>query len=336
MASPPLPPPRISIALPVYNGEDFLEEALLSIAAQSFTDYEFVISDNASTDSTAAILDRFARDDPRIRVSRSERFLSQHENMNRAVALARTEWIKLFCHDDIMQPDCLARIVGAIDEVVTDRTGLIGNGESWLFENGAALEGRYQGHRRPVAQTGRDTIMAALGGGGSAHMLPSITTATVRRAAFDAFGGFDKRWVHFDVFYWLRLLTRWDYAFVPENLTVNRIHGAQVAIEGRRQLRSFADHRLFYPEFLSQHADELNLPRSIRLKARLKPAGVLAGAVVAEIMRGHPAAALRVALKGPLTLLPLVPLLVIRAYGRERRMLAPLRGAVSNEQLYPG
>lgn len=63
--------PRVSIGLPVYNGEAYLEEALDSIASQTFTDYELIISDNASTDRSPAICQTRASRDPRIRYSRN-------------------------------------------------------------------------------------------------------------------------------------------------------------------------------------------------------------------------------------------------------------------------
>ena len=53
--------PRISICLPVYNGADYVEDALASIAAQTCTDYVVLASDNASSDETGAILDKWSR-----------------------------------------------------------------------------------------------------------------------------------------------------------------------------------------------------------------------------------------------------------------------------------
>lgn len=59
--------PRVSIGIPVYNGEDFIEEALESVLAQTFEDYELVISDNASSDQTEDICRKYAAEDQRIR-----------------------------------------------------------------------------------------------------------------------------------------------------------------------------------------------------------------------------------------------------------------------------
>ena len=63
---------RVSIGLPVYNGDRYLEEALDSLLAQTYTDFELVISDNASTDRTEEICRSFAERDSRIRYTRAD------------------------------------------------------------------------------------------------------------------------------------------------------------------------------------------------------------------------------------------------------------------------
>src|SRR5262245_2196483 len=104
---------QMGVALPVYNGADYLREALDSILAQDFGDFTLVVSDNCSTDDTPSILSEFAAKDSRLYVSRSERFLVQADNVNRAIELCDTKWVKLFCHDDIMKPECLSTIFQA-------------------------------------------------------------------------------------------------------------------------------------------------------------------------------------------------------------------------------
>ncbi|MEO0716839.1 MAG: glycosyltransferase, partial [Planctomycetota bacterium] len=73
-------PPRVTIALPVRNGENFLGRALSSIASQTLTDYELLISDNASTDRTWAIIQQHGALDPRIRAERLDENVGAAEN----------------------------------------------------------------------------------------------------------------------------------------------------------------------------------------------------------------------------------------------------------------
>src|SRR5262245_29387757 len=74
--------PRLSVGVPVYNGEAFLRETLESILAQSFGGFELIISDNASTDGTQAIAREFASRDSRVRYHRNEKNLGLARNYN--------------------------------------------------------------------------------------------------------------------------------------------------------------------------------------------------------------------------------------------------------------
>ena len=70
--------PRVSIGMPIYNGERYLRSALDSLLAQTFEAFEIIISDNASTDATPAICSAYAAKDPRIRYYRNERNIGVH------------------------------------------------------------------------------------------------------------------------------------------------------------------------------------------------------------------------------------------------------------------
>lgn len=107
--------PRVSIGLPVYNGENFLEAALDSILAQTFEDFELIISDNASSDRTEEICRSYAAKDKRIRYCRLETNLGPIANFNRLVELARGDYFKWVAHDDIYAPDFLAKCVEVLD-----------------------------------------------------------------------------------------------------------------------------------------------------------------------------------------------------------------------------
>jgi glycosyltransferase involved in cell wall biosynthesis len=94
-------PPAVSIGVPVYNGERFLEESLSSLANQTFTDFEVVISDNASTDATEQICRDFARSDERFKYFRNEVNQGISYNWNRVFELASAPLFKWAAHDDI-------------------------------------------------------------------------------------------------------------------------------------------------------------------------------------------------------------------------------------------
>jgi glycosyltransferase involved in cell wall biosynthesis len=110
------PVPRLSIGLPVYNGEQFLGQALDSLLGQSYEDFELIVSDNASTDGTADICRRYAEQDPRIRHVRQARNIGLIANHDFVLAQARGELFKSAAYDDLYGRELLELCVEALDE----------------------------------------------------------------------------------------------------------------------------------------------------------------------------------------------------------------------------
>jgi len=106
---------RISIGMPVYNGERFLAETLDSLLGQTYTDFELIIADNASTDGTAEICHSYAARDSRIRYVRNETNIGVYGNCNKVIKLARGEYFKLAMADDVCHPTLLARCLEILD-----------------------------------------------------------------------------------------------------------------------------------------------------------------------------------------------------------------------------
>jgi glycosyltransferase involved in cell wall biosynthesis len=107
--------PRVSLSLPVYNGEPYLEQAIRSILEQDFTDFELVITDNASTDRTEEICRGFAGQDRRIRYLRNARNLGAAANFNLGFANTGGEYFKWCAADDLLSPNYLGECVRALD-----------------------------------------------------------------------------------------------------------------------------------------------------------------------------------------------------------------------------
>ncbi|MEJ2601384.1 MAG: glycosyltransferase family 2 protein [Anaerolineales bacterium] len=107
--------PRVSIGLPVFNAEKYLDQAIDSILEQTFTDFELIISDNCSTDRTREICLAYANKDFRIRYFRNEKNLGAAPNFNRVLELSVGEYFKWAACDDIVAPDFLARCIEILD-----------------------------------------------------------------------------------------------------------------------------------------------------------------------------------------------------------------------------
>jgi len=105
----------VSIGMPVYNGERYLRDALDSLLAQSYEDFELLISDNASTDATEDICRSYATRDARIRYVRLRKNYGAVANFNEVFRLTSGRYFKWAAYDDVCAPEFLARCVRALD-----------------------------------------------------------------------------------------------------------------------------------------------------------------------------------------------------------------------------
>jgi glycosyltransferase involved in cell wall biosynthesis len=107
--------PKVSVGLPVYNGAAYLAETIDALLAQTYEDFELLISDNASTDATQDICRGYAARDARIHYERQEQNQGPPWNFNRVFQMATGDYFKWAAHDDLCAPTLLTRCVEALD-----------------------------------------------------------------------------------------------------------------------------------------------------------------------------------------------------------------------------
>jgi glycosyltransferase involved in cell wall biosynthesis len=221
--------------MPVYNGESFLREAVQSILGQTFTDFEFLVINDGSSDRSAVIMDSF--DDPRIRPVHNERNLGLIATLNKGLDLARGEFVARMDQDDISLPERLERQIAFL--ATHPGIGFCG---TWFRKFGA------QGNKVVRWETEPDAVRAAmLFSSPLAH-----PTVMLRRQAFVS------RKLYYDADYpsaedyelWVRAMSFMDVANLPEVLLHYRVHpdqitqrlsGEQVETAGRVRLRQLRD-----------------------------------------------------------------------------------------------
>lgn len=108
--------PYVSIGMPVYNGESFLKDALDSVLAQTYSNFELIISDNGSTDRTEEICRAYARRDSRIHYYRKEKNRGAGWNQSRVVELSRGKYFKWAHHDDLCAPELLEKCLQILND----------------------------------------------------------------------------------------------------------------------------------------------------------------------------------------------------------------------------
>ncbi|NUZ05154.1 glycosyltransferase family 2 protein [Piscinibacter koreensis] len=223
--------PQVSICLPLYNGERYLQECLDSVTGQTFGDVEIILIDDGSTDGTLDIAERFARLDSRVRLLRNTANLGLVGNWNRCLDVARGTWIKYVFQDDVLDPACIA----ALYEAAHGDALLVACERSFLFEDGTASATRdsYERHAKQI-----HALFA--GGHLSAEALQRFaieqfcvnplgepTSVMVHTRAFERFGRFNPDFVSLcDLEFWLRVGVNSGATVVPRSLASFRVHGA--------------------------------------------------------------------------------------------------------------
>jgi glycosyltransferase involved in cell wall biosynthesis len=129
MATPP-----VTIGLPVYNGENYLAEAIQSLQAQTFGDFSLIISDNASTDSTEEIIRDVAKADSRIVYHRQETNLGGPANYDFTLHQASSEFFLWHAHDDLRAPEYLEKTHQVIR--ASEETTIAYTRGQWIDESG--------------------------------------------------------------------------------------------------------------------------------------------------------------------------------------------------------
>jgi glycosyltransferase involved in cell wall biosynthesis len=123
--------PRVSIGIPVRNGQRYLREAMDSLLAQSMSDLEIIICDNASTDGTEQIGREYAARDPRVRYHRNAQDIGPANNHNLCFEMSRGQYFRWHAHDDVVAPDHLEKCVAALEQ---DQSAVLGYPQTLVID----------------------------------------------------------------------------------------------------------------------------------------------------------------------------------------------------------
>ena len=225
----------VSVCVPTYRGAAHIAATIESVLAQTFTDFELVIVDDASPDDTAAIVGRYS--DPRIRFARNERNFGAEGNWNRCLELARGRYFKLLPQDDLLAPDCLARQVAALD-AGGERLALTFCARTIVDAEGRVImTRRYPGSGGVIA--GREVIRQCVRRG--TNLVGEPGAVLLRLALARQTGRFDASIGYVvDLDYWFRLLLHGDACYLREALASFRVsRGSWSVAIGRQQNHAF-------------------------------------------------------------------------------------------------
>jgi len=112
--------PEVSVVMPLYNAEAYVEQTVLSVIGQTFSDWELIIVDDHSPDGSLAIVEEICKTDDRIRILRNEKNLGVSETRNRGINESRGKYIALLDSDDLWYPEKLEKQVALATETGAD------------------------------------------------------------------------------------------------------------------------------------------------------------------------------------------------------------------------
>ena len=203
--------PVVSVLMTAFNRDRYIAAAIESVLTQTFTDFELVVVDDCSRDSSVAVARRY-ESDPRVRVVVNERNRGDYPNRNHAVGFARGRYFKFHDSDDVMYAHCLEVMLRALEAIP---------------EAGLALSAHqaWSGAPCPIVSTPRLSYRREFLGFGMFSQGPS--NALFRTDVFRALGGFPEVGPHSDLAFWLRVCRTTTVALVPADLYWYRVHGGQ-------------------------------------------------------------------------------------------------------------
>ena len=221
--SMPNSPPHISVVLPAYNAEKYLDQAVRSILAQTFTDFELIIVDDGSSDKTLAIAHNLANDlaDPRIRVIANKENRGIPKTRNIGWKAATGEFIAHQDADDYSHPTRLEKQIAYLRK--NPKVGVLGTNRQTLNR-----KGKIRDHKPMPEQAVFDDLL---------HRNVVISaSAMIRRSVLEQAGGYDE-WFPTceDYDLWLRIADRiaWIRS-LPDALYVIREHGDSTTTKNPR------------------------------------------------------------------------------------------------------
>lgn len=257
--------PAVSVVIPAHNRADLLGQTLDSVLSQTLTDWECIVVDDGSTDSTAAIAESYADRDPRFRVIRGS-FGSASAARNRGAAEAQGPFISFLDSDDLMEPDKLEWQVAALQ---ADSLAAIVYGEAFIFHGADPRQGSL--YLREVKSKPRsfESLLSC-----SAIYAPTVRTETFREA-----GGFDESLASAEDWdMWLTLTARGKLLFEPRIALRYRAHPGNKSADTLRNLRCAVRVARKHLRRIPAHCRPLVAARLYRYFARVYPLPLLAQA----------------------------------------------------------
>ena len=225
---------KVSVCIPVYNGEKYITQTVRSVLNQTYKEYELLIVDNHSTDHTIEKIQRFS--DAGIRLIKNEKNYGMFENWNICLRQARGEYIQMLCADDFLEPDCLegkVRVLEKYQDVV-----MVFGASNVVDAQGKVILKRRPFHKNLICD-GRQMAKKSFRTG---NIYGEPSNVMFRRKAAEKAGEFsDALCYSSDWDYWMRLSLEGKTAYIDRTFTSFRISGSSATSGLLKQMKALRE-----------------------------------------------------------------------------------------------
>lgn len=218
--------PKLSVCIPVYNGQEFIKETIDSVLQQSFKDFEIVVVDNQSTDNTVSIVKSYS--DPRIKLFINDSNIGMIPNWNKAMEHATGKYIKILPADDFIYPGCLEKQVKIMEADTHEKIAMVGGRRNIIDETGKILFNR--GFTKTECEvSGFAAINKNVRSGG--NIIGEGGALIFRKNILQKTGNFNS-----DIFYvldldlWYKILLHGNYYALPDIVSSFRVSKSSASV----------------------------------------------------------------------------------------------------------
>jgi glycosyltransferase involved in cell wall biosynthesis len=214
--------PLVTIICLCYNHESYVVESLNSVINQSYPSIELIIVDDCSSDNSKTIITTWLEKKPKIQFIANETNLGNTKSFNKALKLAKGEYVIDLAADDMLSPNCVALQINAFKNSHYKNLGVVYGNVELILENGSFDSYYFPVNNQKKAIENRitgDIYQSVLSGGNS---ICSVS-AMIKKTVFDHLEGYDETLAYEDLDFWIRASRLYEFDFIDEPLVQKRI-----------------------------------------------------------------------------------------------------------------
>ncbi len=254
--------PSVSICVPTFNYCRYLPYALDSALAQSWKDIEVLVVDDRSEDASVALVEEYVKRDARVVLHQNPQRLGLTQNFNRCLRLARGNYVKFLCADDVLDEQCVERMVVAFE--AEPDAALVGCRRFFFNDEKLVIGKRGYGRKNKIV-SGQRAIQKCFFSG---NLIGEPTAVLFRKS--DVGAGFKEEYFQaLDMDLWFRLLEKGSFVFLADTLCGVREHGSRGTANNVRAGRITADKVRLFEQYANRPYLRGSITERVRWDARL-------------------------------------------------------------------